>query len=335
MVTADAPTVATPVDASEVHIRYQIRCDMPEVLQIERASFGEFAWTEEDFLHCQRQRNCIGMVAEQRDGKVVGYMFYELHDGKLHIVKFAVAPDVQGTGVDAQMVAKLVSKLKSAQTSESKMRNRITVIVPADREDGIDFFLGHGFVLLHSLPGYYPTRESGEDALFLRYVLPGETVEDDDLDVCPDRLEVLSMQSQHLDAVATIALENFPYGWMRGDFRRCLEDSGCTNLVAVMMGFSPAGSQEKEVLGFLVCATSADRTVVEIRNMAVAPAKQDEDVGTELIAHLQSTNPARILVEVSVHNEIALAFLKVRGFKITKTVQIAFAPVHILELSGT
>jgi ribosomal-protein-alanine N-acetyltransferase len=43
----------------EVQIRWMIRRDMPEVLEIERQSF-EFSWTEEDFLCCLRQRNCIG-----------------------------------------------------------------------------------------------------------------------------------------------------------------------------------------------------------------------------------------------------------------------------------
>ena len=46
-----------------VHIRWMIRRDMPEVLQIERTSF-EYPWSEEDFIRCLRQRNCIGMVAE-------------------------------------------------------------------------------------------------------------------------------------------------------------------------------------------------------------------------------------------------------------------------------
>ena len=59
-----------------VHIRWMIRRDMPEVLEIEQSSF-EFPWTEEDFIRCLRQRNCIGMVAEY-DEKVVGFMIYEL-----------------------------------------------------------------------------------------------------------------------------------------------------------------------------------------------------------------------------------------------------------------
>ena len=53
-----------------VHIRWMIRRDMPEVLQIEAASF-EFPWLEDDFIRCLRQRNCIGMVAEY-DDRVVG-----------------------------------------------------------------------------------------------------------------------------------------------------------------------------------------------------------------------------------------------------------------------
>ena len=61
----------------KVHIRLMIRRDMTDVLQIESQAF-EFPWTEEDFIRCLRQRNCIGMVAEHED-QVVGFMIYELH----------------------------------------------------------------------------------------------------------------------------------------------------------------------------------------------------------------------------------------------------------------
>ena len=73
-----------------VHIRWMIRRDMPEVLKIEAGSF-EFPWSEEDFIRCLRQRNCIGMVAEH-DERVVGFMIYELHKSRLHIINFAVHP---------------------------------------------------------------------------------------------------------------------------------------------------------------------------------------------------------------------------------------------------
>ena len=53
----------TEKEQVRVHIRWMIRRDMPEVLDIENQAF-EFPWTEEDFIRCLRQRNCIGMVAE-------------------------------------------------------------------------------------------------------------------------------------------------------------------------------------------------------------------------------------------------------------------------------
>ena len=94
-----------------IHIRWMIRRDMPEVLAAELASF-EYAWTEDDFLRCLRQRNCIGMVAET-DEHVIGFMIYELHRSRLHILNFAVHPDVRRAGIGRQMLAKLVNKLST------------------------------------------------------------------------------------------------------------------------------------------------------------------------------------------------------------------------------
>src|SRR5947208_9417869 len=104
-------TGRTKKEQLRIHIRWMIRRDMPEVLQTEQESF-EYSWTEEDFLRCLRQRNCIGMVAEQGE-KVVGFMIYELHKSKLHILNFAVGPHHRGWHVSTQTVAKLISKLSS------------------------------------------------------------------------------------------------------------------------------------------------------------------------------------------------------------------------------
>ena len=107
-------TNRTEKEQVRVHIRWMIRRDMPEVLQTEQESF-EYSWTEEDFLRCLRQRNCIGMVAEQGE-KVVGFMIYELHKNKLHILNFAVNPGCRRFGVGAQMVAKLQTREERRRT---------------------------------------------------------------------------------------------------------------------------------------------------------------------------------------------------------------------------
>jgi ribosomal-protein-alanine N-acetyltransferase len=154
-----------------VHIRWMIRRDMPEVLQTEQESF-EYSWTEEDFLRCLRQRNCIGMVAEQGE-KVVGFMIYELHKAKLHILNFAVHPQYRRVGVGAQMVAKLISKLSSHR------RTRITLEVRETNLPAQLFFRAQGFKAVRVLRGFY--EDSGEDAFLMYYRLaddPGDDSEE-------------------------------------------------------------------------------------------------------------------------------------------------------------
>src|SRR4030042_3714363 len=94
-----------------VHIRWMIRRDMAEVLDIESEGF-EFPWSEDDFIRCLRQRNGIGMVAEH-DDRVVGFMIYELHRTRLHLLNFAVAHELRRRRAGAQMLAKLLAKLSS------------------------------------------------------------------------------------------------------------------------------------------------------------------------------------------------------------------------------
>ncbi len=161
-------TNKTEKEQVRVHIRWMIRRDMPEVLQTEQQSF-EYAWTEEDFLRCLRQRNCIGMVAEQGE-KVVGFMIYELHKAKLHILNFAVNPAWRRSGVGGQMVAKLVSKLSSHR------RTRITLEVRETNLPAQLFFSKQGFRAVRVLRGYY--EDSGEDAFVMQYQFADDVGDD-------------------------------------------------------------------------------------------------------------------------------------------------------------
>jgi ribosomal-protein-alanine N-acetyltransferase len=145
-----------------------IRRDMPEVLHTEQESF-EHPWTEDNFLQCLRQRNCIGMVAEHGE-KIVGYMIYELHKSKLHIVNLAVQSAYRRRGIGAQMVAKLVSKLSSHR------RTKITLEVRETNLPGQLFFRSQGFMAQRVLRSYY--EDTNEDAYVMQYVLPGESAEE-------------------------------------------------------------------------------------------------------------------------------------------------------------
>jgi [ribosomal protein S18]-alanine N-acetyltransferase len=161
-------TGKTEKEQVRVHIRWMIRRDMPEVLQIEQQSF-EFAWTEEDFLRCLRQRNCIGMVAEQGE-KVVGFMIYELHKAKLHILNFAVHSSSRRLAVGSQMVQKLISKLSSHR------RTRITLEIRETNLGAQLFFSKQCFKAVRVLRSYY--EDSGEDAFLMQYRFAGDTGEE-------------------------------------------------------------------------------------------------------------------------------------------------------------
>lgn len=148
-------------------IRWLIRRDMDEVLSIERGSF-EFPWTEEEFLSCLRQRNCIGTVAEL-DHEIVGFMIYELHQSMLRILNFAVLPSARRKGVGRQMVQRLIDKLSQQRRRE---------IVLEVRETNLSaqlFFAGCGFRALSVLRNHYD--DTLEDAYYMRYSLKSPTAE--------------------------------------------------------------------------------------------------------------------------------------------------------------
>lgn len=142
-----------------VHIRWMIRRDMLEVQDIEAASF-EFPWSEEDFLRCLRQRNCIGMVAEHYD-RVVGFMIYELHKNRLHILNFCVHPEYRRRGIGAQMLNKLAGKLSDQR------RNRIMLEVRERNLSAQLFFRQAGFRAITVLRDFY--EDTVEDAYLMEF----------------------------------------------------------------------------------------------------------------------------------------------------------------------
>ncbi len=142
-----------------VHIRWMIRRDMPAVLAIEDASF-EFPWSEEEFIRCLRQRNCIGMVAEQ-DDQVVGFMIYELHKNRLHLLNFSVTPECRRTGVGTAMMEKLAGKLSTDR------RNRIMLEVRETNLEAQLFFKNFGFKAISVLRDFY--EDTTEDAYLMQY----------------------------------------------------------------------------------------------------------------------------------------------------------------------
>ena len=156
-----APTRPSTAAQMPVHIRWMIRRDMPEVLAIEEQSF-EFPWSEADFVRCLRQRNCIGMIAEHNE-RVVGFMIYELHKTRLHILNFAVDQQQRRRGVGSQMVKKLAGKLSPQRRSRIMLEIRETNL-PAQL-----FFRALGFRAVSVLRAFYDDTPEDAYLMQLRY----------------------------------------------------------------------------------------------------------------------------------------------------------------------
>ena len=145
----------------EVQIRWLLKTDMPEVLEIERACF-KFPWTEEDFSSCLVEKNYIGLVTEY-DDKMVGVMIYEINKTKLRIINFAVDPVQQRRGIGRQMIRHLVEKLSQQRRSE------IVLEVHDSNLAAQMFFKKQEFRAVRVLRNYY-THVLG-DAYVMRYRL--------------------------------------------------------------------------------------------------------------------------------------------------------------------
>jgi [ribosomal protein S18]-alanine N-acetyltransferase len=157
--------VPTSPAQTRVHIRWMIRRDMPEVLAIEHASF-EYPWCEEEFLRVLRQRNCIGMVAEHGE-RIVGFMIYELHRNKIHVLDFATHLDFRRRGVGRQMIAKLVGKLSNQR------RNQIKFLIRESNLAGCLFLKASGFTATEILRDHFD--DSHEDGYQFVYALQQES----------------------------------------------------------------------------------------------------------------------------------------------------------------
>lgn len=148
--------------ATHVHIRWMIQRDLDEVLAIENESYQR-PWIKEDFLICLRQRNCIGMVAENCN-EVIGYALYELHPYRLQLLNIAVDPYYTRQGVGKKIIHKLIDKLSSHR------RGKITLDVRESNLAAQCFFRSLGFIAFSVVRKYY--ENTGEDAYCMAYNLP-------------------------------------------------------------------------------------------------------------------------------------------------------------------
>lgn len=150
-----------PPKPPQFHVRWLIRRDMPEVLRIEQDSFAD-PWEEDDFVRVLKNRNCIGKIIEVQD-RVIGYMIYEMHKTRLHVLNFAIAPDMQRKKAGTELANRLIAAL-----SEER-RTRVVLEVREGNLGAQCFFRAMGFRAVNVLRKFY--QHTDEDAYVFQYRL--------------------------------------------------------------------------------------------------------------------------------------------------------------------
>lgn len=153
------------------HLRWLIRRDMPEVLDIERVSFAN-PWNEAEFIGALRHRNVVAKVATESKSvwaPILGYMFYELHHNRLELLNLAVTPVYRRQGIGAAMIDNLAGKL-------TLQRRRALSTVVGDDNLGAHLFLAaQGFIAQGVLRGAYEATD--QDAYLFTYRVAAPALE--------------------------------------------------------------------------------------------------------------------------------------------------------------
>lgn len=145
-----------------LNIRWALTADLPEIMDIERRCF-KHAWTEKEFKAARTNANSV-LTAVDKQGRIIGYMAYELYPHFILLKNFAVHPEEQRRGVGRAMVQKLFGKLSAER------RNKITLSVSENNLNGHLFWKAMGFVATGVAYGrYYNTDEA---AYLFEYELP-------------------------------------------------------------------------------------------------------------------------------------------------------------------
>ena len=147
------------------------------VAELENASMGTDAWTEQLVIGELGQRNRTWWVAEH-EGELVGYAGGLVVDGDVEILKVAVAPEWRRRGIARELIMRVAEDARNLGASTCSLEVR------SSNQGAQAFYESLGLSEIGVRPKYYSDRE---DAVIMQGPLPH-----------PQR-GVAGMELQHLD----------------------------------------------------------------------------------------------------------------------------------------
>jgi ribosomal-protein-alanine N-acetyltransferase len=140
--------------------------DLPDVVELDRAVFGDEAWTTEMLAGELNQQPASRHYLVAQDGaRIVGYGGLLRAGGQADVVTLAVATDHWGHGVGSVLLEALLAEAVHRGCGEIFLEVRV------DNVRAQDLYRRHGFTQIGIRRGYY--QPSGTDALVMRRDLGG------------------------------------------------------------------------------------------------------------------------------------------------------------------
>ena len=132
--------------------------DLGGVMAIEEVSFPS-PWSRRMFTEELGRDFSDPVVAEGRDGEILGYAVSWTVAGESHLLNIAVAPARRGAGVGRALLRECICRGARAGAS------RIHLEVRAGNEEAQRLYRDEGFTFQGIRKGYY--TDTGEDAVLL------------------------------------------------------------------------------------------------------------------------------------------------------------------------
>jgi ribosomal protein S18 acetylase RimI-like enzyme len=137
------------------------RSHLKQISAIERAAFGDGAYSQEMFLQLHQDCRDLFFVA-RCSGLIAGYIVTCAHAAKAEIVSIAVGPKFRNKGVGRALMLHTFRKLKARGVRTAELMVRSTNV------ESIRFYRSFGFVRTRKVAHYY---EDGGDAWRMKKLL--------------------------------------------------------------------------------------------------------------------------------------------------------------------
>jgi ribosomal-protein-alanine N-acetyltransferase len=155
----------TPVGTVESSFRAATPADVPAIVEIERASFGD-PWSEDAFRDLLRLRQAIFLVlTEGCPESVSGYVIAAVITDEAEVLNLAVAGQSRRRGFGGRLLDAGLEILRERGARE------VFLEVRESNAAAIALYTSRGFAALSRRARYY--RNPVEDALVLRHAIEG------------------------------------------------------------------------------------------------------------------------------------------------------------------